>query len=382
VLVFSRNRTETFLAITRRQFVTQAAAAATLALGYEGNAAVLAATSLRQAGTQRGVPTGCAVAVARLRDDPAYAALVRQQAGILVAENDFKLAPTQPTPTTFFFDDTDYLAAFAAENHMLLRGHNFVWHRSMPRWFEGYVTTKNAESVLVNRIEQLGGRYAGRIHSWDVVNEAIEVPDGLPGGMRNSIWQRLLPGYLDIAYRTARRVDPKALLVYNDYGIEAEDNASSRKRAAVIDLLCGMKDRGVPIDALGIQSHISAGPSHVYGLGLQHLIAQARDLGLQVMLTEMDANDRELPPAIELRDAAIGKLYGNYLSTALSSPAVTALLFWGMTDRYTWLNGEQSRADKLPERPLPFDRDYQPKDAYHAALAALEQGNKSLSRNG
>ena len=188
---------------------------------------------------------------------------------------------------------------------MKMRGHNFVWHRALPPWFATYVTPQNAEQVLVNHIETVAGRYKGRIHSWDVVNEAIQVSDNLPNGMRNSPWQKVLPNYIDIAFRTARRVDPHAILTYNDYGIEAEDAASTAKRSAVLALVRGMQQRGVPIDAVGIQSHIHAGPKYTYGPALQQFMADIQKLGLKMMLTEMDVNDRDLPADIPTRDNAV-----------------------------------------------------------------------------
>jgi endo-1,4-beta-xylanase len=296
---------------------------------------------------------------------------VKAQANILVAESEFKFGPLRPTPTTYFFDDADYLVKFAEDNGMKVRGHNFVWHRQIPGWFASYVTAANAQQVLVDHIETVGRRYAGKIQSWDVVNEAIQVDDGLPGGMRNSPWQKVLPGYIDIAFRTAREADPKAMLVYNDYGIEEEDAKSSAKRAAVLDLVRGMQKRGVPIDAVGIQSHISAGPAHVYGGGLRKFMSDVQSMGLKILLTELDVNDRELPPRIPERDAAVGRLYADYLKLTLANTAVIALLTWGITDRYTWLNHEGNRKDGLPERCLPFDGDLKPTAAFDAEIGAI-----------
>jgi endo-1,4-beta-xylanase len=364
--------------MTRRKFVAQASAIGALTIMPAGAVAQEEAAAqkddaltIRAAGEARGILAGCAVAVARLRDDPGYTALVSSQAGIVVAENEFKFGHIHPAIDMYSFDDADYLATFAKTNSMKLRGHNFVWHRSLPPWFATDVTTQNAEKILVEHIEKVAGHFTGRIHSWDVVNEAINPKDGLAGGLRNSPWQHVLPGYIDIAFRTARHVDPKALLVYNDYGIEAEDEGSAKKRADVLGLLRGMKDRGVPIDALGIQSHISADPAITYGAGLKHLISEAAAMDLKILLTEMDVNDRKLPPDIPTRDESVAKCYAEYLKIALKNPSVIALLTWGITDRYTWLNGELSRADKLPERPLPFDRNLKPKSAFSAEIQAL-----------
>ena len=368
---------------TRRHFLQQTAATTALAALPLRTLAQPAGT-LRAAGAARNFPVGCCVHAATLKSDAAYTALVKQQMSILVGETEFKFGPIHPEPTTFFFDDADYIANFAQSNNMLLRGHNFVWHRALPPWFATYVTPQNAEQVLVNHIETVAGRYKGRIHSWDVVNEAIQVSDNLPNGMRNSPWQKVLPGYIDIAFRTARRVDPHAILTYNDYGIEAEDPASTAKRAAVLALVRGMQQRGVPIDAVGIQSHISAGPpsgdkpggSHTYGPALTKFMSDVQSLGLKMMLTEMDVNDRDLPADIPTRDKAVGDLYASYLHTTLANPAVIALLTWGITDKYTWLNHEGARKDGLPERCLPFDADLKPKPAFYAELNALKGGPK------
>jgi endo-1,4-beta-xylanase len=371
--------------MTRRRFVVQGSAVgAVAAMGVAGRVraqGTQAAASIRSAGAGRGILAGCAVNVHALRTDAAYVELVKAQAGIVVGESEFKFGPLRPTPTTYFFDNADYLAAFAAANGMKLRGHNFVWHRQLPAWFDGYVTKANARQVLVEHIERVGGRYAGKMQSWDVVNEAVQVSDGLKGGFRDSPWQKVLggtgavPEYIEVAFRTARRVDPGAMLVYNDYGIEGEDEASEQKRGAVMGLLRAMQKNHIPVDALGVQSHLNAankdGRAPVYGNGLMKMIAEARTMGLKVMMTEMDVNDRYVGPALGPRDAAVAKVYGDYLGMVLGDPAVMAVLTWGITDKYTWLNHEDARADGLPERPLPFNAEMQPVAAFVAEVKAL-----------
>jgi endo-1,4-beta-xylanase len=358
---------------TRRQFLAHSAATASLAaLPLRGLAQTETPETLKSAAASSGLLVGCCVHARALREQPDYTALVKQQMSILVAENEFKFGPLHPEPTTFFFEDADTIIHFAEKNGMKMRGHNFVWHRSLPPWFATYVTPQNAEQVLVNHIETVAGRYKGRIHSWDVVNEAIQVSDNLPGGMRNSPWQKLLPNYIDIAFRTARRVDPHAILTYNDYDVEGEDAAATAKRAAVLELVRGMQQRGVPIDAVGIQSHIHAGPKHTYGPALTQFMSDIQKLGLKMMLTEMDVNDRDLPDDIPTRDKAVADVYASYLNTTLANKNVLALLTWGITDRSTWLNHEGARKDGQPERALPFDADLKPTPAFYAELSSLK----------
>jgi len=200
----------------------------------------------------------------------------------------------------------------------------------------------------------------------------VLVSDGRADGLRDSPWMKLIGAdYIELAFQTARDADPQALLTYNDYGIEAEDDASASKRAALLLLLRRLKARHVPLDALGIQSHITAG--HKYGPGLTSLMADARAMGLQVFLTEMDVNDRDWPADNGIRDAAVADAYGSYLDLTLRDPAVRAVLTWGISDRLTWLNSEGARKDKLPERCLPFDANDAPVKAFFAMRNSFDR---------
>ncbi len=334
---------------------------------------------------------GCAVNMNALAADAAYAALIREQCRIVVAENAMKWGALRPTPDGFNFEQADALLAFAEANRMKIRGHNLVWHRDNPRWFDAQATAANARGLLVTHIETVVGRYAGRIHSWDVVNEAIDVADGRPDGLRNSPWLRLVgEEYIELAFKTARDADPQALLTYNDYGTEQETRAGEQKRAAAIELLRRMVARRVPVDAVGVQSHIAAWATQAggipvaampYGAGLMRFIASARELGLQVFITEMDVNDRALPADVPGRDAAVATAYRQYLELVLGDPAVRLVLTWGITDRYTWLNREEGRADGLPERPLPFDAADRAAPAFFAMRDSFDR-RAALSSHG
>ncbi len=328
-----------------------------------------------------GLLYGCAVDVHALKADPAYSSMIREQCSILVAENAMKWGALRPTAETFRFDEADALVAFAEANHIKIRGHNLAWHRDNPKWFDTKVTAANARKVLVTHIQTVTGRYAGRMHSWDVVNEAIDVKDGRPDGMRNTVWLRLAgDDYLDLAFRTAREADPKALLTYNEYGIESESPEAEQKRVATLAMLRRMLDHKVPLDALGVQSHIAAAGAHgpTYGSGLVRFLSSVRALGLQVFITEMEVNDRGLAADIPQRDTAVAAAYKQYLDLVLAEPAVRAVLTWGITNKHTWLNGEDSRADGQPERPLPFDSSYHPTQAFSAIRNSLDTRAKGV----
>lgn len=330
--------------------------------------------SLRSHASRNGLLSGFAVVPSQLRNDAVYAAVVREQSSLIVAENTMKWDALRPSATTYNFDDADALLTFAEQNRIKIRGHNLCWHRQLPAWFSAVATQANARQLLEAHIERVAGRYAGRMHSWDVVNEAIQVSDGRPDGLRDSPWLRLVgDDYIEVAFKAARQADPQALLTYNDYGIEAENPSDEAKRQAVLLMLRRLRARRIPIDAVGIQSHISAGAGAKYGAGLMRFIASVRELDLQVFITEMDVNDRNLGPAISERDTAVGQAYRHYLDLVLSDPAVTAVVIWGVSDRDTWLNHEDARTDGKPERPLLFDAKFKAKQDFFAVRDAFDR---------
>jgi endo-1,4-beta-xylanase len=369
--------------ISRRTFLNQSTLAACgLALArtlpaQPDNAHIAGHDSLKARAHNRGLLAGCAVNAANLRED-AFTKILAEQYSLVVAENAMKFGPLRPTPDSYNFADADALVAFAQHHKMKVRGHNFVWHEQLPAWFAGTATKENAKQILTDHIHTVAGRYKGKLHSWDVVNEAINISDGRPDNLRKSPWLDLIgPEYLELAYRTARQADPRAKLTYNEYGIEDESESDTTKRAATLVLLKRLKAANVPLDTLGIQSHIKAGASQTFGKGLRGLIGGAQSLGLEVYITELDVNDDAVQDSdAAVRDRMVADIYRDYLAIALETTATKAVLTWGLTDAHTWLNGIKSHREKQPnrpQRPLPFDADYKPTPAFFAMRDAIDK---------
>jgi len=334
---------------------------------------VSGAQSLRAHAEARGLLVGCAVVSEKLDGETAYANTVAAQANLLVAENAMKWKAIRPFPAQFDFRAGDEILNFAATHGQRVRGHNLCWHEALPDWFETTVTKENAQQILVEHIQTVAGHYAGKMHSWDVVNEAVDPTSGRADGLRKSPWLDLIgPDYIELAFHAAKQADPMALLTYNDYGIEEDSAEQTEKRAQVMLLVRRLKARGVPIDAVGVQSHLSA-TDPVPGTGLRNFVRELGQMGLQVFVTELDVNERKLEGTVQQRDAAIAHVYRDYPAMMLAEPNVTALLTWGITDRYTWLDGPKfARADGKPQRCLPFDSDYQPAPAFFALRDAID----------
>ena len=343
------------------------------ALFAEG-AAWTGSSSLKAQAGARGLLAGMAVNMGRLDRDAAYTRTLVEQCSVVVAENAMKWGPLRPAPDRFDFAEADRFMNFAASHDMEVRGHNLCWHQALPPWFAGTVNQGNAERFLREHIAAVAGRYRGRVRAWDVVNEAVEPRDGRPDGMRRGPWLNLVgPGYVEMAFRAARAADPAAMLTYNEYGLETDGAEDAAKRRAVLALLRQLRDRDVPIDAVGIQSHLSAGSAGQIGEGLSRFLADCAELGLKVFATELDVNDDALPESDpSARAEQVGAIYRSYVKLLLKNPAVTDLLCWGVENRSSWLNGAADRAKLRPKHPdreelcLLFDDSFRPQPAFFA----------------
>ena len=347
--------------MTRRSF-TQSLLASALAMQ------VPAPSSLRSTAAAHGRRFGFAVNVGRLDREPLYARTVAQHADILVAENAMKWQALRPSPTAFDFSAADRLVAFAEVHSIAVRGHNLCWHEALPAWFAAYATPDNAEQLLRDHIARVVGHYRGRIVAWDVVNEAVDPKSTRPDGLRDSPWLRLMgPRYIEAAFEAARAADPHAVLYLNDYSLEVD----ALKRAAFLSLVKRLGDR---MDAVGLQSHLSADSAPHIGPEYAAFLREIDALHLQAAVTELDVNDDSLPDAG--RDEAVAAVYRRYLDLVLREPNVHDVLVWGVENKSSWLNapGKVKERPKHPAREqhcLLFDDSFEPQAASSAVQGAL-----------
>lgn len=313
--------------------------------------------SLRELAQARGVSIGTAVSATPLRCDPTYAEALRYEFNLVTTENALKFGPVHPEPDRYDWRDADDIIDLAEAQGMRVRGHTLVWHHQLPRWIEeGEWTRQELIDVLHEHIVTVVGRYKGRIYAWDVVNEAI---DG--GDLRDTIWLRTIgPEYIDMAFRWAREADPGALLFYNDYGGEGINAKSS----TIYDLVAGMRERGVPIDGVGLQMHVPSGQAPSPREVTENMDRLA-ELGLQVHVTELDVRIEGEPSDEELGTQA--RTYQQIAESCLAARGCTALVTWGLSDRYSWIPSQFPGWGSA----LLLDETYQPKPAYDALADAL-----------
>ena len=334
--------------------------------------AVVEGTPLRSRAAAKGLIYGAAGTYRVMSKNREFAACFAQECAILVTENDLKWRVLRPNPDRFNFTRGDWLAEFARSHGMFFRGTTLVWHSGLPKWFKQTVTSENARQVMLEHITRVVGHYAGKIHSWDVVNEAVLPKDGRSDGLRNTPWLEFLGfDYIDIAFRTAALADPQALLVYNDYGLDYDTSEDEARRTAVLKLLERLKSIGTPVHALGIQSHLWKPRFKLRKL--KAFLHDVADLGLKIMITELDVADKVMPLDVDVRDHIVAGVYKDYLSVVLDEKAVIAVLTWGLSDRYTWISNNYPRPDLAPVRPLPLDAELKRKPAWNAICRAFDK---------
>jgi endo-1,4-beta-xylanase len=326
---------------------------------------------LRDYAARRGIDYGCAAATYELKD-ATFSSALALESGMLVAEYEMKRSDIETGRGVYDFSACDALLAFAQAHAMKFRGHTLVWYAKNPTWMEDALQSPKAERLLTDYIGAVAGRYKGRMHSWDVVNEAIRPEDGRADNLRNSLWlKRFGPSYIDIAFHAARAADPGALLVYNDWGFEMSAPSNDRFRAATLDFLEGALARGVPIQALGVQGHLSAFGTQVDQKKLAAFLTAASAMGLKILVTEHDVDDSGGPLDIALRDRAVADASRKFLDVMLSNPATLAVLTWGLSDRFIDPPPLRDRLIGRYPRQLPLDSDYRRKPMWNAMARAF-----------
>jgi endo-1,4-beta-xylanase len=335
-------------------------------------------------------------------------ALVIDQFNQISPENDLKWALIHPDegPDGYNWGPADAYVDFGIRHHMFIVGHTLVWHAQTPRWvFQGdnppppeeqaaadsanqparrlnpfaFTGPRASRDQLLERMREhihaVVGRYKGKIQVWDVVNEAIaERSDDV---LRKSLWMQIIgPDFIAKAFQFAHEADPDATLRYNDYNLE---NAAKRRK--LITFIKSLQDEGVPVMAIGSQTHVSASSPTFEQVDQE--LTELESLGLPIHITEFDVNVSERGQrsnsadvadnanvtggaVVESADQRQAAQYANLFKAFLKHKAsVKVVTFWGANDGVSWrANG----------KPLLFDGEDQPKPAFDAVIrVATEQ---------
>jgi endo-1,4-beta-xylanase len=316
--------------------------------------------SLRSLAQARGLYIGTTVNVDALQEGGLYKDILAREFNMVTPEVSMKFDATEPGRNLYTFDEGDTLTAFAKMHTMQVRGHNLVWFRALPSWLtSGHFSRDELMAILREHILTEVSHYRGQVNIWDVVNEAINNN----GTLRDSIWLRGIgPDYLDLAFRWAHEANPEARLFYNDYGGEG----LGEKSDAIYNLVKGMIQRGVPINGVGLEMHVSL-DAYPHPEDVLANLKRLATPGLEVQITEMDVKIQDDARPMQARLDAEAQIYRDMLSVCLAVKQCTAFVMWGFTDRHSWIPG----ATGHPDAPLIFDSAYRPKPAFFALVDVL-----------
>ncbi|MEU8306152.1 endo-1,4-beta-xylanase [Actinomadura sp. NPDC048955] len=303
--------------------------------------ATAAENTLGAAAAQSGRYFGTAIASGRLNDS-AYTTIASREFNMVTAENEMKIDATEPQRGQFNFSSGDRVYNWAVQNGKRVRGHTLAWHSQQPGWMQS-LSGGSLRQAMIDHINGVMAHYKGKIAQWDVVNEAFA--DGNSGGRRDSNLQRTGNDWIEVAFRTARAADPSAKLCYNDYNIE---NWSWAKTQGVYAMVRDFKQRGVPIDCVGFQSHFNSGSP--YNGNFRTTLQSFAALGVDVAITELDIQ------------GATASTYANVTNDCLAVSRCLGITVWGVRDTDSW---------RSEQTPLLFDGNGSKKAAYTSVLNAL-----------
>ena len=303
--------------------------------------------------------------------EPAYNYLLTSQFNLALLDNQpnwhFTDVDLRPTPTTFNFSRIDQVVNYAIANHMAIQGHHFIWgdEKWLPDWLKnGKYTTQQLQSIIHNHISVVGARYSGKIEAWSVVNEAFTRAQHLYN--LHDWWADHIGsiGYIDSAFMWARQADPHAKLLLNDFNNEIFSTTSNN----MYNYIKSAKQRGVPIDGIGMQMHIDASKRP----NKNEVIANMKRfgaLGIGVYVTEFDVNTHSVVGSTDYKNKLQAAIYYDMMRACIESRVCHSFSILGITDKETWYN----YMGFTDANPLPFDRNYSPKPAYYSLDEALSQ---------
>src|SRR4051794_28532520 len=298
-----------------------------------------AASTLGAAAAQSGRYFGTAIAQGRLNDST-YTTIASREFNMVTAENEMKPDATEPNQNQFNFSAGDAIYNWATSHGMKVRGHTLAWHGQQPGWMQNMSGT-TLRNAMINHINGVMAHYKGKLAYWDVVNEAFNED----GSRRNSNLQGTGNDWIEVAFKTARTADPGVKLCYNDYNIE---NWNYGKTQGVYRMIQDFKNRGVPIDCVGLQTHFTGGSS-LPG-NFEQTLSSFAALGVDVALTEVDVTNSSTSQ------------YAGLTQACMNVARCVGITVWGVRDSDSWRSGEN---------PLLFDGGGNKKAAYNSVLNAL-----------
>lgn len=234
------------------------------------------------------------------------------------------------------FESRMNAARFLVDNGVRLKGHPLCWHTVCADWLMAYDDKTILDKQLA-RIHREVSAFAGVIDIWDVINEAVIMPifDRYDNAVTRICKRYGRVPLIKEVFAAAKAANPKALLLINDF------NLSDQYAGLIRDCL----DAGVPIGAIGLQTHQHQGYMGVEKLG--EVLRRFEGFGLPLHFTEntlvsghlmpghiVDLNDYQVPewPSTPEGEARQAREWEEMYRILFDHPRVEAVTAWDFTD--------------------------------------------------
>lgn len=364
-------------AYSRRQAIMCLAGAGLATQTHSGIALAAAEENLGAIAAANGLMFGAA-AGSVIDKDRAYRELYTMHARIVTTDTAMKMGAIAPQPGPKRFESADRLLQFCASHDIPMRGHCLIWNEWVPSWIRT-MSVAERQAFFDAYIEEVVGRYAGKLHSWDVVNEPFWPGHKAPGGYRLGPWYEAFgPGYVRRAFARAAMADKTTTFVLNEAQTERDDELGRAVRDGLLRLVDELRDAGVPLHAVGLQGHLQPRYPHDPARFLEFVHALAARK-VDIYITEFDVRDDTFPDDIATRDALIADTAETFLNAVLRVPAVKAVITWELADSYSFYTDaakkKNPQTERLP-RPLPFDDAMQKKPLWYAMARAFRAAKR------
>jgi GH35 family endo-1,4-beta-xylanase len=223
--------------------------------------------------------------------------------------NELKWYWTEPACGQLNYADADDLLRLCADEHgMCVRGHCIFWEvEAMVQQWVRTLPAADLSAAVKGRLDGLLTRYKGKFKHYDVNNEMLH----------GSFYQDKLGKDARAAmFKSARELDPDALLFVNDYNVESMCDVRATPEA-YIQQIVGLQEQGAPVGGVGLQGHVS----NPVGPVIRAVLDKLAVLGLPLWFTEVDVsseNEHVRADDLEL-----------VLREAYAHPAVEGVMLWG-----------------------------------------------------
>jgi len=310
--------------------------------------------------------------------EAAISALHQRHSRLFVHENAMKLPALRPEADKPNYTHAEALLSYAEKNGMLSQGTALVWNDDLPGWLKGR-SSQEVARLLDAHLEATCAKFYGRFHSYGVVNEPIFPLHHKPNGYRDGpFYAALGEDYIFRAFKRVAAVDPTTKLFLNEAWCEQEDapgmkGLGPQVRAHLLTLIDKMLDRGLKLDAVGLEAHLHS-TQRWDPEAFSRFLEELSKRKLKIWITELDVDDQRFARELTKRDLQVADLTTEFLRVALANKDVEMVVTWGLSDKTSFLRDPavaKARARDFPARPLPFDDEAREKPMARALRAGF-----------